>query len=283
MLFGSRLPTRFNASISPWGTVKTAHFMLVRSLGKTGISVSAIGYGAVKIGRNQQTKYGNFKIPDDKDVKNLLHGLLDLGINLIDTAPAYGLSESRIGNTLKGHRRRLVLSTKVGETFINGNSHHDFSSTAIEQSVVTSLKLLKTDHLDIVSIHSNGQDQHILEQTDAVKTLEKIRKKGWARAIGFSGYRLESELSCLDWADIMMIEYHPENTIREKLIDRAAAAGVGVLVKKGLDSGRIAPDVGIAHALAKQEVSSIIIGSLNFRHLTENCALAARLEPTDLS
>ena len=90
-------------------------------------------------------------VPHRRDC--LDHGLLDLGINLIDTAPAYGLSESRIGNTLKGHRRRLVLSTKVGETFINGNSHHDFSSTAIEQSVVTSLKLLKTDHVIAISNH----------------------------------------------------------------------------------------------------------------------------------
>ena len=253
--------------------------MLARTLGKTGISVSPIGFGAVKIGRNQQTKYGEFAIPDDQAAEKLLLGILDLGVNLIDTAPAYGMSEWRIGNILKDHRRRLVLSTKVGETFINGNSRYDFSTSAIEQSVVTSLRRLKTDYVDVLLIHSNGRDQEILQQTDAVETLQRIRKKGVARAIGFSGYELEAEISCLDWADIMMLEYHPENTLRRQLIDRAADAGIGVLVKKGLDSGRIAPDVGINHALKNKEISSLIIGSLNLNHFAENCALAAMQFP----
>ena len=255
--------------------------MLARTLGKTGITVSPLGFGTVKIGRNQKTKYGEFAVPDDQEAEKLLLGILDLGVNLIDTAPAYGLSESRIGNILKDYRGRLVLSTKVGETFINGNSCYDFSTAAIEQSVMTSLQRLKTDYVDVLFIHSNGRDRQILEQTDAVETLERIRKRGVARAIGFSGYQLAAEISCLDWADILMLEYHPENTRRRQLIDRAAKAGVGVLVKKGLDSGRIAPDVGIGHALQHPEISSLIIGSLNLRHFTENCSLAA-MQPAPL-
>ena len=249
--------------------------MLARTLGKTGISVSPIGYGAVKIGRNQQTKYGDFAIPDDLEVEKLLLGILDLGINLIDTAPAYGLSESRIGNVLKKQRSRCVLSTKVGETFVDGKSNYDFSSDAIEKSVFRSLRRLQTDHVDLLLLHSNGRDQEILKQTDAVETLERIRNRGWARAIGFSGYQLSEETDCLNWADILMLEYHPENTIRKPLIDQANAVGVGVLVKKGLDCGRIAPAAAIGHALEHRGVSSLVIGSLNLKHCVENCALAA--------
>ncbi|MEC8338642.1 MAG: aldo/keto reductase [Planctomycetota bacterium] len=248
--------------------------MLARTLGKTGISVSPIGFGAVKIGRNQQTKYGDFLIPNDHEVEQLLLGILDLGINLIDTAPAYGLSESRIGKVLKKERDRCVLSTKVGEAFVDGKSEYDFSSAAIEKSVSRSLRRLQTDYVDLLLLHSNGQDQKILKHTDAVETLERIRHKGWTRAIGFSGYQQTAETECLNWADVMMIEYHPENTARELLINQAQGLGVGVLVKKGLDCGRIAPDVAIDHALSQRGVSSLVIGSLNLNHWAQNAALA---------
>ncbi len=248
--------------------------MLARTLGKTGISVSPIGFGAVKIGRNQKTKYGDFAIPNDHELEQLLLGILDLGINLIDTAPAYGLSESRIGNVLKKQRSRCVLSTKVGETFVDGKSEYDFSSAAIEKSVSRSLRRLQTDYIDLLLLHSNGEDQKILKQTDAVETLERIRHKGWTRAIGFSGYQQTAETECLNWADVMMIEYHPENTVRKPLIDQAQGLGVGVLVKKGLDCGRIAPAVAINYILRQRGVSSLVIGSLNLNHCAQNAALA---------
>ena len=258
----------------PAARQQSAHFMLARTLGKTGISVSPIGFGAVKIGRNHKTKYGDFAIPNDREVEQLLLGILDLGINLIDTAPAYGLSESRIGNVLRKQRGRCVLSTKVGETFVGGKSKYDFSSTAIEKSVSRSLRRLQTDHVDLLLLHSDGRDHEILKQTDAVETLERIRHKGFARAIGFSGYQQTAETECLKWADVMMIEYHPDNTARKTLIGQAEASGVGVLVKKGLDCGRIAPSVAIDHILRQQGVSSLVIGSLNLSHWVENFNLA---------
>ena len=255
--------------------------MLARTLGGTGISVSPIGYGTVKIGRNQKTKYGDFLIPTDAEAKNLLLGILDLGINLIDTAPAYGLSETRIGNILADHRKRFILSTKVGETFVDGKSYYDFGVSAIENSVGESLRRLRTDYVDILLVHSNGQDREILDQSDVIETLQRLRSKGWARAIGFSGSNIQAERTCLDWADIMMIEYHAENTTRGELIDRAQAAGVGVLVKKGLDSGRLSPTESVGCVLAKPAVSSMVIGGLNLAHFAQNCALATQQSHTE--
>src|SRR5262245_9166187 len=120
-----------------------------RRLGRRGPWVSPIGFGAFKIGRNQATKYAApFELPDEAAATRLLNELLDLGVNFINTAPAYGLSESRIGTAI-GHRRdEYVLSSKVGETFADGTSSFDFSRRAIESSVQRSLARLKTDVLD---------------------------------------------------------------------------------------------------------------------------------------
>ena len=92
--------------------------MDMRPLGDTGLVVSVIGFGAFKIGRNQKTKYAEaYDLPEQPEVDALLDRLIEEGISLIDTAPAYGCSEERIGRWLKrsGARDRIVLATKVGE------------------------------------------------------------------------------------------------------------------------------------------------------------------------
>src|SRR5205814_2753133 len=104
-----------------------------------------------KIGRNEKIKYAqNYPLPTDVETAKLLNGVLDLGINLIDTAPAYGLSEERIGKHLAKRRPEFILSTKAGESFENGNSTYDFSPPGIAKSVERSLKRLKTDHVDFL-------------------------------------------------------------------------------------------------------------------------------------
>ena len=117
--------------------------MKLRPLGSTGIDVSPLGLGTVKIGRNEQVKYPQgFDIPDDDHVSNLLALAWDLGINFIDTAPAYGSSEQRLGQLLP-HANDWVIMTKVGEIFENGQSHFDFSAEHTRKSVESSLQKLK--------------------------------------------------------------------------------------------------------------------------------------------
>ncbi len=161
--------------------------MDLRSLGAGGLSVSPIGFGAFKIGRNQRTKYaGGYELPDERQVSRLLNAVLDMGINYIDTAPAYGSSEERVGAAIGRRRREYTLSTKVGETFVGGASTYDFSAHAIRASIERSLRRLRTDSLDLVFIHSDGDDLAIIERTDAVAALVAAREAGMARTIGLS-------------------------------------------------------------------------------------------------
>src|SRR5665213_1331945 len=119
--------------------------MKPRSLGKTGLEVSPIGFGAFKIGRNAKTKYSQaYPLPDDLSVERLLNGVLDVGVTHIDTAPAYGLSEERIGQFISRRRNDLTLSTKVGEIFEHGQSRYDFSAAGVRTSVEQSLRRLRT-------------------------------------------------------------------------------------------------------------------------------------------
>lgn len=82
----------------------------------------------------------------------------DLGINLIDTAPAYGRSEERLGPLLRGQRQEWVIVSKVGEEFADGVSRHDFSAAHTRLSVERSLQRLETDFIDLVLVHSDGND-----------------------------------------------------------------------------------------------------------------------------
>ncbi|HEU6454768.1 MAG TPA: aldo/keto reductase, partial [Roseateles sp.] len=98
---------------------------LHRPLGSTGLTVSPLGLGTVKLGRDQGVKYPNgFQIPDDDAARMLLRQARELGINLIDTAPAYGRSEERLGPLLRGQRQDWVIVSKVGEEFADGLSRH---------------------------------------------------------------------------------------------------------------------------------------------------------------
>ena len=100
-----------------------------RPLGSTGFYVSPLGLGTVKLGRDQGVKYPNgFTIPDDQQALALINQARDLGINLLDTAPAYGISEERLGHLLQGQRDNWVIVSKVGEEFVEGESAYDFSA-----------------------------------------------------------------------------------------------------------------------------------------------------------
>ncbi len=248
-----------------------------RRLGNCGLDVSPVGYGAFKIGRNQKIKYAQaYDLPSDDEADRLLNAVLDLGVTYIDTAPAYGLSEQRIGTAISHRKGEFVLSTKVGESFADGESTYDFSADGVRRSVERSLARLKLETLDVVFIHSDGNDQHILNETDVVETLCKLRDAGVAQAIGFSGKSVEGARASLTWADAIMVEYNLDDTSHEPVIAEANAAGVGVVVKKGLASGHLPADEAIRFVLANDAVGSVVVGGLNLEHLRANVAAAGR-------
>jgi aryl-alcohol dehydrogenase-like predicted oxidoreductase len=246
-----------------------------RSLGRTGLAVAPIGFGAVKIGRNQGLKYPcGHQLPDEASVGRLLHGVVDAGIDLIDTAPAYGSSEVLIGRHLTGRRagRRgeIVLATKVGERFEDGRSHFDFSAAGLRRSIAASLKALGTEAVDILLLHSDGRDLEILEHTDAVPELLAAKARGQARCVGLSGKTVAGARAALAWADVVMLTYHVEDRSHGAVLDEAAAAGVGILVKKALASGHLDAAAAIAFATAPAAVGAAVIGSLSLEHMRQN-------------
>ncbi len=250
-----------------------------RPLGKTGLMLSPIGFGAFKIGRNQGVKYEHgYALPSDEEVEKLLNGVLDAGVNLIDTAPAYGTSEQRLGAAVGRRRAEFVLSTKVGETFEDGVSRYDFSAAAIAASVERSLKRLRTDFVDLLFIHSDGDDKKILEQTDAVAALQKLKASGAARFIGLSGKTVEGARAALAWADVVMVEYHMNDTSHAAVMKEAADRGVGVIVKKGLASGKLPAERAIPFVLQNPAVTSMVVGSLSAERMAANAALARRVD-----
>lgn len=252
--------------------------MQLRPLGQTGLAVSVIGYGAVKIGRNQAVKYPRpFELPGEAEAARVLNAVLDCGITHIDTAPAYGLSEERIGRALAHRRGEFVLSTKVGEEFIDGRSRFDFSAAAIRGSVHRSLARLRCDVLDLVLIHSHGNDRAILEESDAVATLLDLRWRGLVRGIGLSGKTVAGAKLALDWADAIMVEYSLDERSHEEVIAEAHRRGVAVLVKKALGSGRLPAEAALSFVLANPHVTNVVVGGVNVEHLRANVEVARRV------
>lgn len=247
-----------------------------RPLGKTGITLPVIGYGSFKLGRNQGIKYPNaYDLPGDAECAELLNAVLDMGMTYIDTAPAYGLSEERIGRAVAHRRKEFILSTKVGENFENGISSFDFSEAGVRASIERSLRRLQTDVLDLVFIHSNGDDEAILTDTAVVAVLQDFKHRGVIRAIGMSGKTVEGARSALAWADAIMVEYNLQNPSHAEVMHEARRRGVSVVVKKGLGSGHLPAGESIRFVLDHSAVSSVVIGGLNVEHLRENIQFAA--------
>ncbi|MEF9897231.1 MAG: aldo/keto reductase [Pseudomonas sp.] len=256
---------------------------LHRPLGSTGLRVSPLGLGTVKLGRDQGVKYPNgFTIPDDDQARLLLAQARELGINLIDTAPAYGRSEERLGPLLRGQREQWVIVSKVGEEFDEGQSRFDFSASHTRFSIERSLKRLETDHIDLVLVHSDGNDLHILEHEEVYRTLEALKQEGKIGGFGLSGKTVEGGLKALERGDCAMVTYNLNEQAERPVLDYAAAHGKAILVKKALASGHVCLTPGVDPVRASFEllfghpgVCSAIVGTINPVHLAHNVATVA--------
>ncbi|HRJ53814.1 MAG TPA: aldo/keto reductase [Candidatus Thiothrix moscowensis] len=254
-----------------------------RLIAQTGIEISPLGLGTVKFGRNQGVKYPQgFELPADKEVRELLALAFDLGINLLDTAPAYGLAEERLGKLLPNSRHDWVIETKVGESFLDGESRFDFTATGTRRSVENSLRLLKTDYLDMVLIHSDGDDVRILRKEAVLDTLLQMQQQGWVRTVGISSKTVEGGLLAFELGcDVVMAAYNPTYTDELPVLEAAAQQNKAVLVKKAFASGHLDKlggenpvEQALAFAFAQPGVTGVVLGTINPRHLRENVAIA---------
>ncbi len=246
--------------------------MIKRELGNTGISISPLGLGTTKFGRNEGVKYpSRFDLPDENVLASLLSIAKDAGINLIDTAPAYGLAEERLGRLLSGQRDEWVICGKVGEEFENGTSSYHFTPEHFIMSVERSLKRLNTDYLDILMIHSDGRDLDILNDDLLIQTMHDFKSRGLVRAIGASTKSAEGGIKALSLMDCVMASYNPDYIDEKPVLDFAAANNKGVILKKLLSSGH---NTNIADAFAfafsHPGTTSTVIGTINPDHLRAN-------------
>lgn len=240
-------------------------------------TISPLGLGTVKFGRNTGVKYPSgdgFALPTDAQISTLLDLCIDKGINLIDTAPAYGTAETRLGDVLGARRNQFFLMTKTGEEFDGVHSQYIFTEAHTRMSIERSLKNLRTDYLDYVLVHSSRDDVNVVQNTAVIETLSRLRDEGKILKIGVSTYTVDGGMAALRLTDGVMVAYNKNYTDERAVIHAAAAMGKDVFIKKGLASGHVGGlgDVGdnIRFILGTAGVTSLIIGSLNPANIVSN-------------
>ena len=145
-----------------------------RKFGKTDMEFSVLGFGGAEIGWNNES---------GATVGDLLNSALDAGLNVIDTAAAYKTSEQLIGNAVGRRRNEYYLLTKCGA--LDAFTREDWTKNGILETIEQSLRNLKTDHLDLVQLHSCSSE--ILNRGEAIEGLLRAQEKGYTRFIGYSG------------------------------------------------------------------------------------------------
>lgn len=253
----------------------------MRPLGKTSMEVSALGFGTVKLGRNEGVKYPEgFSIPDDQAALALISHARDLGINLIDTAPAYGNSEQRLGTLLAGQRDQWLICSKVGEEFENGSSHFNFTPEHTAFSIERSLERLRTEVIDMVLVHSDGDDLRIINELGTLQALSELKRRGLIRAYGMSTKTVAGGIAAASECDIVMLTYNLVQQEEVEVLDACAEYGAAALIKKALASGHLAENfedpvqASMDLVFSHPATASAIIGTISKEHLTANVKAA---------
>ncbi len=211
--------------------------MQTRPLGRTGIRVSPFALGAMML-----SSFGN---PDQNDVNRIIARAIDAGINLIDTADAYGDSEDLVGKALRGRRDEIVLASKFALPMGDDPNHRGGSRRWITTSVENSLRRLGTDHLDLYQFHRPDPDTDIEETLSA---LSDLVRSGKVRAIGSSDMPA-SEIVEAQWVaerrglERFRVE-QPHYSLLDRTIEREVLPvvqryGMGTVIWSPLASGML--------------------------------------------
>ena len=204
------------------------------ALGRTGSLVTRLGFGAMELRAPVGAGF------DRAAAKSLLHAVLDLGINFIDTSPDYGESEALIGEMIGTRRDEVFIATKCGcpvDPSTMDRHLHNYSRANIRRCVEESLRRLRTDRLDLVQIHLSPTREE-LERNGSIDELEALRREGKLRFIGMSGVlpNLADHISMRRF-DAFQIPYSALEPNHRELISQAASAGAGVIVRGSIHRG----------------------------------------------
>ena len=194
--------------------------MIYRNFGNTGLKVSALGFGAVEIGAYAIS---------EKDSEKILNTVLDLGINLIDTARGYHASEERIGKYISHRRSEFILSTKVGYDI---EGYENWNYDIILAGVDNALRLMKTDYIDIVHLHSC--DLEVLKRGEVIEALHKTIAQGKVKVAAYSGENeaLQFAVNSNSFGSIQTSVNICDQIDIDGSIKQAKEAGMGVIAKR---------------------------------------------------
>lgn len=209
-------------------------------LGRTGLEVTKLGYGAMELRGPGGRRTG--RNLDEAEAGAILNAVLDAGINWVDTSPDYGISEELIGRHLAARRDEFFLASKCAcavspDGSPVGFGQHDFSRANVRAGVEQSLRRMKTDHLDLVQFHASPS-RETLEENDSVAELLELQREGKVRFIGMSGTlpNIEGQIA-MGVFDVFQIPYSAVEREHEEVISRAAEAGAGIVIRGGVARG----------------------------------------------
>jgi aryl-alcohol dehydrogenase-like predicted oxidoreductase len=217
-----------------------------RDLGNTGLQVSEIGLGTVELGLDYGFKSSpHARKPRREQALRLLHEAIDLGINLLDTARAYGEAEEIIGEALAQHPRPPHLVTKViVPTLPDGAVDHAKVREQVRSSLHGSLRALQTDRVDIVLVHN--ATPAVLSEESPWDVLEELRREGAFRFAGASVRDEAAALQALDRPGIRCLQVAfnlIDQTMARVVFGRAHAQGVGVFIRSAFLRGVLTPQM----------------------------------------
>jgi len=273
-----------------------------RTLGRTGLEVTQLSFGAMEI---RGPKVWNGRDPSEEDAERILNAALDAGINLIDTAGCYGLSEVRIGRYISHRRKEFYVATKAGCNQVPTDdgrldTPHTWDRDTLLRNIDQSLERMKLDSIDIWQLHNAAPQQ--IKEGDLLQVMEEIKEKGLVKFISIS-----STLPHLDeyikWGtfDTFQIPYSGLEPEHHDVITRAAEAGMGIIIRGGIAKGGPESEVAskervdlwkaaklseilpegmssaeliLRYTLTHPHCDTTIVGTLNPDHLAENVAAA---------
>lgn len=266
--------------------------MQYRSLGSTGIRVSALGFGAMRLPLKPGGQATD--VDEDKAIE-CIHRAFDLGVNYIDSAHGYhgGVSEVVVGKAVAGRRDRVILSTK--------NPYRQSDAQEWRRRLETSLDRMKVDYFDLYLIHYVSYSEVVGAMSGKGNSLDEARKaqaEGLFKHFSFSSHDTPANIIKLIDTGLfatMTVQYNLLDRANEKAIAHAQEKGMGVIIMGPIGGGRLVapsefqkmipggakstPEIALRFVLSNPAVSTALSGMNTVQQVVENCATASREEP----
>ncbi len=237
--------------------------MEYRALGKTGLKVSRMGFGGIPIQRI-----------DQEGTRKLLHEMADRGVNYIDTARGYTVSEEYLGYAMEGIRDRFVVATKSMAR----------TREAMAADIETSLHNLRTDYIDIYQVHNPSMEQldQVIGEGGALEALKEAMEAGKVGHIGLTAHSaavFEQALE-LDWVETVMFPYNIVENQGEELIRRCTEKNIGFINMKPLAGGAIEDaSLALRYICTNKDVTVVIPGMAEIHELDQNLKACSDASP----